>query len=143
MHSCMLHENATCIHMLETLSWTALNRCPTMAWQAVQIPLIVRQPHFGLSSYRIFLRENHTSCHFYCQIKIISHNNLLLHFNIKAKTHRWHNHWYWVGAACRPSLSCGQRMHNTTLAWAQCVQHSTEQDCIHTDSLLGGSLNTQ
>lgn len=105
--------------MLETLRCTALKRCPARAWHAVQTSSLLRQSHFGvLCSYRIFLREKNSSCHFYYLMKSISLDNLLLH-----------NDQHWLGAAYRPSSSCGQGtgkvQHWLGVHVVHLVEHST------------------
>lgn len=89
--------------------------------------------HCSLESSGIFLEENNSIHHFYCEGNGCLCKNLLLHFKAKTTTHRWCNHWYCELPAASSvtishlSLSCRQGI-STTQAWKPCCVCSVVWD---------------
>lgn len=91
-------ENPASLWVLGALSCAALNRPPLICVQTLSIERVTLFQSLELLG--ILLQENSSIHQFCCQTKRMLVWELLL-FQIKARTRRWWNHRYQVGAACR------------------------------------------
>lgn len=103
---------------------------------------LVRSGHS--SFYRIFLQENNSIHHFYCQTKDVHMRTSLVRCEIKARPCRCViTGMNWEPLLSSPDLICPARrqkcQHGTGLKGMLLVR-STAWPCAFTDSLLHGSL---